>query len=183
MKQEQKTKKPKAVNKPKSEKAMSLKGGKSLRALSKAIRHENEGIRKDAASQLEALLNRPWTEINLAAKKIAQTTYPVVNDCGVFCAIVKVYDQGALLFVLKDYKNIGDSVACCYSGIAKPDKAVSNGRVMCANCGADFSKVKSAADSKELYYSPIGTAIHCIKCNSTEGLYVVNKKLEKAESS
>lgn len=178
MKQGQKTRKPRTGKKPKAERMKPLKEAKSLRALSKAIRHKDEEVRKDAASQLEALLNRPWAEINLAEKKIGQTTYPLVSDCRIFCAVVNVFDQGALLFVLKDYKNIGSRVACCYSDIAKPDKAVSNGRVMCAGCGADFSKVKSAADSKELYYSPIGTAIHCAKCNSTEGLYIVSRKQE-----
>lgn len=181
MKQGQKIKKPKAASKPKSEKIAPSKEAKSLRALGKVIRHKDENVRKGAASQLAALLNRPWTEIGLTEKKIGQTSFPATSDCKVFCAVVSVLDYGALIFALKDYKNIGDSVACCYSCIAKPDKAVSTGRVMCANCGADFSKVKSAADSKELYYSPIGTAIHCAKCNSTEGLYVVSRKQEKEE--
>lgn len=162
----------------KPEKTKPSKEAKSLRALSKALRHKKEEVRKDAASQLEAILSGSWAEINLAEKKIGQTTYPIVNDCRVFCAIVSVLGQGALLFALKNYKDIADSVTHCYSGISKPDKAVSNGRIVCSGCGADLSNVKSTADSKELYYSPIGTAIHCTKCNSTNGLYVISRKQE-----
>ncbi|MHC4277719.1 MAG: hypothetical protein ACYSTI_10420 [Planctomycetota bacterium] len=166
--------------KPKAEKkSKPSKETKSLKALSKAMRHKKEKVRKDAASQLEAILSGPWAEISLAEKKIGQTTYAVVSDCRIFCAIVNVLGQGALLFVLKDYRNIGDNVACCYLGISEPDKAVSNGRIVCAGCGADFSNVKCAADSEKLYYSPVGTAIHCTKCNSTNGLYVISREQKK----
>ncbi|MHC4197804.1 MAG: hypothetical protein ACYSRP_07830 [Planctomycetota bacterium] len=153
-----------------------LKVAKSLKALSKAMRHKKEDVRKEATLKLHILLNEAREKLNLEEKKIDGTRYPVVTDCRVFCAIANVSDLGALRFPLKNYKNIADSVACCYSAIAKPSKAVTKGRVVCASCSEDFSRVKFVANSKKMYYSPTGSAIHCANCNSTDGLYVYTKK-------
>ena len=169
----------KAKEKPEHKRARPPRGIRSLKVLSEAVRSKNEDVSKDAARELQSLLGKPWAGISLAEKKIGQTTYPVVSDCRIFCAIASVLGRGALRFDLKDYKSIAGSVAGCYSAIAEPDKAVGNGRVLCAGCNADFSGTKSVAESEKLYYSPIGTAIHCARCNSTEGLYVLSRNQEK----
>ncbi len=153
-----------------------LKVAKSLKVLSKAMRHKKEDVRKEATLKLRVLLSEAREELNLEEKKIGGTRYPVVTDCHVFCAIANVSDLGALRFPLKNYKNVADSVACCYSAIAQPGKAVTKGRVVCASCSENFSSVKSVGDSEKMYYSPTSSAIHCANCNSTDGLYVYTKK-------